>query len=228
MIDDTTTLTHHIQRHMLDVLRRQEFARFRDLRPDGVDSNAFSYHLTQLLKQGIIDKRQAGYTLSTKGLAYIDRVSTSDIRPRRQPKIMTMTVVQDESGNILVRRKQTQPMIHQVTLPTGMLHMEDASIAEAARREVREKMNLMLTGEMVHVGDCYMAIRHDGQVMMNSLLHVFVASVPSSDIPLHDGIFWRSPDDLADAAPATRRVMARLQQRSDSHERFFEEYTEEL
>lgn len=226
MIDQTAQPAHHIQRHILDVLRRQEFARFRDLRPKGVDSNAFSYHLTRLLKDGLVDKREEGYTLSIQGIAHIDRVSSIDVRVRRQPKIMTMTVVRNERGGVLVRRKLTQPMINQLTFPTGMLHMDDATIADAAYREVREKMGVVLPELPQHIGDCYMAIRHEGHVLMNSLMHVFMIDVRKQDVAIHDDMFWRNLDDLDDAAPATRKIASVI--KKGVSQRFFAEYSEEL
>lgn len=227
MFDEFATIDHHIQRHILDVLRRHEFARFRDMRPPAVDSNAYSYHLSRLIRQDYITKAPSGYTLSIKGLAYIDRMTTDDGRLRRQPKIMTATVIADPEGQVLVRRKRAQPMINQVTLPTGMLHMDDSTVEAAARREVLEKMGITLPADIRHIGDCYMAIRHDGQVMMNTLIHVFYAPVWRSDIALHDGIFWRAPGDLADAAPATRHIVASLD-KLPTDGLFFAEYSEDL
>lgn len=227
MFDESATIDHHIQRHILDVLRRHEFARFRDMRPTGVDSNAYSYHLGRLVQQGYVAKSSRGYTLSVKGLAYIDRMTTDDARLRRQPKIMTATAIVDSDGSVLVRRKQAQPMINQVTLPTGMLHMDDPTIEAAARREVREKMGVTLPAGMRHIGDCYMAIRHDGRVIMNTLIHVFHVSVRRSDVTLHEGIFWRTPGDLADAAPATRHIVASLD-KLPTDGLFFAEYSEDL
>lgn len=226
MLDHNTAIDHHVQRHILDVLRHTEFARFRDLRPDGLDSNAFSYHLTTLLRQGFLEKTASGYTLTIKGIAYIDRVSAQDVRVRKQPKIMTITAVFNESGEVLLRRKTNQPMINRLTLPSGMLHMEDATIRDAAQREVREKMGIDLT-QLTHAGDCYMAIRHVGDTIMNSLMHVFTARVDSRDLTLPDNALWRSPDDLAGAAPATRKVIGVLKNHP-GHERFFEEFSEEL
>lgn len=226
MIDKVSEAHHFVQRYILDVLRRTEFARFRDLRPDGVDSNAFSYHLTALKKQGLVDRTDVGYSLTIKGLAYIDRVSALDTRPRRQPKIMTMTAVINERGEYLVRHKKTQPMINKVTLPAGMLHMDDPSIADAAEREVFEKTGAVIAKPQ-HVGDYYMAIRHEGEVIMNSLMHTFVVRVNQRDISPNDESFWRMPNDLEDAAPATRRVV-KLIESHDSETLFFEEFTEEL
>lgn len=226
MIDTIPELHHFVQRYILDVLRRNEYARFRDLRPDGVDSNAFSYHLTTLRKQGLVAKSDAGYMLTVRGIAYIDRVSTNDTRLRRQPKIMTIVAVINEAGEYLVRYKRTQPMINKLTLPAGMLHMDDATIADAARREVYEKTGVTI-GSPQHAGDCYMAVRHDGEVIMNSLMHVFVVSVEKNEIALTGDVSWCLPSEMGDAAPATQHIVE-LIEGYDGKVRFFEEFVEEL
>ena len=226
MIDITYHPTHHIQRFILDVLRHNEYARFRDLLPPQTDSNLFNYHLKQLQKYGMIEKHDQGYTLSLAGLVYIDRISSINKKPRQQPKIMTMSIIANESGEVLVRYKTSQPMINKLTFIAGMQHMEDETIEDAALREIKEKTGFA-ADKVAHVGDCYMAIKHDGLTVMNTLMHVFLARVKKADITLMDGIMWRRPDDLADAAPATRLLAGKIAVMAPNN-LFFEQYSEEL
>lgn len=226
MIDINQSPDHHVQRYILDKLRHNEFCRFRDMRPAGVDSNAYSYHLTLLRRQQYVSKTAEGYTLSLKGLAYIDRVSALDTRPRRQPKIMTISAIFNEHGEVLVRRKTNQPMINQWTLPCGMLHMDDDIIHAAAVREVYEKFGLNLP-KLHHAGDCYMAIRNDGKTIMNALMHVFTITVQSDEITIPDDTFWAGTTSLEEAAPATRNIIMALT-RQGAAGRFFLEFSEDL
>ena len=92
---DQPNINHHIQKHIIGVLYRQKYARFRDLRPPKVDTNLYSYHLKKLISQGIVRKIVQGYTLDKKGLLYSDRVSQENMTVRTQPKIVTMLVVQN-------------------------------------------------------------------------------------------------------------------------------------
>jgi len=216
---------HHIQRYILDILMKHQYARFRDLRPPRVDSNAFSYHLTTLTKQNLVTKTEHGYTLSTLGLAYIDRLSGSDTKPRSQPKIRTIIALTNEFDEVLVQRKDAQPFINQLTLPSGKLHMEDKSIQAAAVREVYEKTGLHVAN-LHHAGDIYMAITANGEVVMNALMHVFTKQVLST-ITLEEGTFWQPLSALETAAPATRNIVEVIQKHRSS-ERFFCEFSEEL
>lgn len=61
------TITHHIQRSILGALMTREFARFRDLKPENVDTNLFSYHLKLLQRDKYVRKTDSGYTLAEKG-----------------------------------------------------------------------------------------------------------------------------------------------------------------
>lgn len=96
------TINHHIQRRILSVLCYRKVARFRDLRPPRVDTNLFSYHLKVLLQHRLVQKVPGGYSLAPRGLAYVDRVSTDTMLARTQPKVVTMLVVQNSNGNVLL------------------------------------------------------------------------------------------------------------------------------
>lgn len=216
---------HFIQRYILDMLMKHQYARFRDLRPPRIDSNAFSYHLTTLTKQNLVTKTDHGYTLTTPGLAYVDSLSSSDTRPRPQPQIRTIIVLINEFGEAIVQRKERQPFINQLTFPSGKLHLDDKTIGEAAVREVYEKTGLHVAN-LTHAGDLYIAITTGGEVMMNALMHVFTKQVVST-ISLEDGVFWQSLSSLEGAAPATRKIAELLQNRH-TQERFFCEFAEEL
>jgi len=227
MIDKNYHPTHHIQRFILDVLRHNEYARFRDLRPPQTDSNLFNYHLKQLLKHGMLEKTAKGYTLSLAGIVYVDRISSVNKKPRQQPKIMTMSIIVNEFGETLIRYKTSQPMINRPTFIAGMPHMDDETIEDAARREIQEKVKFTPTA-IDHVGDCYMTITHEGLNLMKTLMHIFLIHAKKSDIPLTEtGLQWRRLDDLDDAAHATKLLAPKVPTMR-SGKLFFEQFSQEL
>lgn len=227
MIEQFETLDrrHNIQRYILGVLLRCKFARFRDLRPPKVDSNAFSYHLKTLLRDDFVAKTEDGYTLTARGLSYIDRVSGQNLSVRPQPKIMTIIALTNEFDELLVHAKNTQPFIGELTMPCGKLHLDDASIHAAAVRELHEKVGVDYDG-IEHVGDCYVAVLEGKRVMMNALMHTFHARVIKSDIKAADGSVWQPLGQLESAAPATRRIAQLITECPGQH--FFDEYSERL
>src|SRR5690606_8960773 len=158
---DYTDIKHHIQKHILSVLMHQKHARFRDMRPPRTDTNLYSYHLKSMLKNGFVDKVDDGYTLGLAGIMYVDRVSTQSVTVRRQPKIITMLVVQNSNGDVLLFKKARQPFIDLWNLPQGKLHIEDQTLIAAAKREISEKLGLA-KADPEHAGDCYIRMRRHG------------------------------------------------------------------
>lgn len=195
-----------------------EYARFRDLRPKGVETNLFSYHLKALVAAGYVNKTEKGYTLSPKGLVYVDRVSSDKMKLRTQPKIITMLLVQNSDGQVLLQKRNKQPYINAWTLPHGKIHINDASVSTAATREAAEKLHH--TPKVVtHVGDCYILVRQSEKdapshsetspVVSRTLAHIvrFETDTISSSAHLQ----WVEPLNLPQLklAPAVEQIVAR-------------------
>lgn len=217
------SVNHHIQKHILDVLMYQRVARFRDLRPLRTDTNLFTYHLNSLVKMGMVAKVDGGYSLSPDGLAYVDRVSVEKKAIRSQPKIITMLVVQNSDGDILLQRRTKQPYIETWTLPYGKLHIEDSSVEAAAKREAFEKLGLKQQ-VVEHAGDCYIRVMMNGELLSTTLAHVF--RFYKDDIVVSDDLVWARPHKLSQyqLAPAVEEIMARTFFKDAF---FFEEFTVE-
>jgi len=205
---ESVSVTHHIQKHIIDVLMYVEVARFRDLRPDRTDTNLFTYHLNALVKSGMVAKVSGGYSLSTIGLSYVDRVSTEKKTIRSQPKIITMLLIQNSEGDVLLQKRSKQPYINAWTLPYGKLHIDDPSVIVAAKREAKEKLCLD-DQEMRHAGDCYIRVKTGDEILSTTLAHVFRFN--RDDIELSDEIIWARPHKLHDykLAPAVEEIVAR-------------------
>lgn len=201
-------VTHRIQKYILSVLLHQKLARFRDLKPPRTDTNLFSYHLKLLVSRGYVTKTNDGYTLSAAGLRYVDRVTAESVTIRQQPKIITMLVVQNSNGDILIQKRIKQPYIDTWTLPYGKVHIDDSTIEQAAQREAVEKLNL--TNQAVkHAGDCYIRVSNNEDIISTTLAHVF--SLNSDNIELPEKIKWVRPHELhkLELSPAVEQIVAR-------------------
>lgn len=227
-------LTHHIQRDIVARLLTREFAAFSELKPKKVDSNLFSYHLKLLQKHDFIVKTDKGYTLSRKGLVYADRVSSEKMRIRTQPKIITMLLVQNSEGEVLVQSRSKQPYINTWTLPYGKLHIDDESVSAAARRESREKLNFD-PQSVRHVGDCYIVVARAGfkkvpsdhagtlsnddivgisrqpELLVETRTLAHIVRFETDAISQTDALQWVDPLDLPKLllAPAVDQIVAR-------------------
>lgn len=205
---ESLSVTHHIQKHIIDVLMFHENARFRDLRPPKVDTNLFTYHLNALVKSGVVDKVDGGYALSAAGLSYVDRVSTEKKNVRTQPKIISMLVIQNSEGDILLQKRNKQPYINTWTLPYGKLHIEDKSVMDAAQREAFEKLGLE-NPDMEHAGDCYIRVWVGSELLSTTLAHVFRSY--QDVVAENENLVWARPHKLHEytLAPAVEEIMTR-------------------
>lgn len=213
-------IRHNIQKHILGVLLRQRTARFSEMRPSRTDSNLYSYHLNQLLKGGLVTKTEGGYTLDAAGLVYADRLNADKLFVRPQPKIVTMLVVQNSEGDVLLYKRNKQPYIDKWTLPHGKIHIDDPSLLAAAQREAVDKLGLE-NQNMRHVGDCYIRVQNEDTLMTVTLAHVFVFN--RDDVKMTDRLRWVDPRKLhqMELAPAAAEVIARV---FFNDPFFFEEY----
>lgn len=219
---EQTSIEHHIQRHIVSVLMYQKVARFRDMRPKNVDTNLYSYHLKLLIKNNYVQKTDSGYVLGKNGILYVDRVSTSTLKVRTQPKIIVMLVVQNSEGDLLLYHRERQPFAHQWTLPYGKLHLDDETLLAAAHREAREKLHHD-NDTIRHSGDCYIRIKDGKETIMSTLAHVF--RMEADELELDERQLWVRPHKLAEyeLAPAVERIVTRSFF-NDPH--FFEEFEE--
>lgn len=227
-------IRHHIERDILAYLMTHEYARFRDLRPAKIETNLFSYHLKLLQKADYVTKTDEGYTLSRRGLVYVDRVNAEKMRVRTQPKIITMLLVQDGYGKVLIQRRSKQPYINTWTLPYGKLHIDDTSVLDAARRESKEKLGFD-PHKLRHVGDCYIVVTNGtrpadpsddhGDFQEGETVHISAPTVPAVEtrtlahivrfetdaIVATDELQWVEPLDLPKLklAPAVEQIVTR-------------------
>ena len=220
---EQTEVKHHIQKYILSVLLHQQKARFRDMRAPRIDTNLYSYHLSQLVKSGLVEKVEGGYSLGKKGLIYVDRLSVGKLFVRPQPKIVTMIVIQNGYGDVLMYRKLRQPFINKWTIPNGKVHNDDVNIDMAARREIKEKIG-NIDVELHHAGDCYIRTRYEDEIATTMLAHVFYGEY-DGETKLEGHQQWVKLRELQDyeTAPAIKEIVARTLFRDPF---FFEEFEE--
>ncbi len=204
---------HYIQKHILKTLMYTKYARFRDMRPPKIDSNAYSYHLRMLQKEGLVEKTDEGYKLAPAGLFYVDRVSMTNLEPRPQPKIITMIVVKNHKDDILLYSKLRQPFIGSWVLPFGKVHLDDDNIDTAATRELSEKAGVDLV-DVSHRGDCYIYAKVDGQIVSSVMAHIFSASLDNGEVDTEKhAVRWVSDNERSrlQLGPAVEDIISEIE-----------------
>lgn len=200
------TNMHFIQKHILRTLSACKWARFRDMKPEGVESNLYNYHLKLLLKGEMVDKVDGkGYRLGPDGLRFVDHVSLKKFEPRWQPKLLTMIVAVNAKNEILMWPKYKQPFIGLWSLPSGKMHYDDPTIEAAVRREIsyfsaEEPKNLEHKGVIEFRGK----IRD--KVVSHTIAHVFAADLGKIE---HDHAKYIPLSDRRslEMSPGTREII---------------------
>ncbi len=134
-------LTHHIQREIINRLIRAKVLRFKDLKPDGMESNIFMYHLKQLIKHGYVAKTNHGYTLAVEGLRYADNINWSKRQPLPQPKNICIFAITNSHNQWLLAERKLQPFIGMYMLP-GSAQQYGVSIERHVRSKLLQEMNI--------------------------------------------------------------------------------------
>jgi 8-oxo-dGTP pyrophosphatase MutT (NUDIX family) len=166
---------HHIQSKILGKLLYAESLAYSQMRPEGVESNHFAYHLEQLMRADIVAKRDKRYSLSPRGLALVDRMSQEKMVGRLQPHILTVISITNAKGEKLLFKRAFQPYIHKLGFPLGKTHLEE-TVEQAATRELQEKTGL--TGvPLAQRGIVYVHIKSGGFTITKALCHVFSGEV---------------------------------------------------
>ena len=196
---------HWIKRYIIDQLLCTDTVRFSRLRPEGVESNLFQYHLRHLIKQGMVEKSEGGYQLAPAGLYYADRFSTALKGERPQPKIITIAVVKNSEGKVFLQQKLRQPWVGVYHLPAGKIHAGETTDG-AATREFEEKTGVRI--ENMHFR-CLVHVQIFKQEQLISDYFGFIFSEQyEGEVPR--GI-WFDPEDIESdvpLAPSVREVLA--------------------
>lgn len=173
-------IEHHIQKDILLRLSKAPSLRFSELKPRELESNAFMYHLRQLQGQKLVDKSEHGYRLSDEGLAYIDGFSFHTLKPRKQPKVISILAIRNQHGQWLMARRKYQPYIGQYMLPSGKQHLGEGP-AEHAAREVREKLQLDVA--VTRRGQSDIRIYRGEKLITHVVAHIYAGKATASSVP---------------------------------------------
>jgi ADP-ribose pyrophosphatase YjhB (NUDIX family) len=215
---------HEVQRGILKRLSTRVGLRFSEIKPKGVESNRFMYHLRSLIDGGYVKKVATLYRLTSKGKSFVDRVSSETFEERIQPKIVTLVICKNKRGEYLLYRRGKQPFLGKVGFPYGKIHMGER-VLEAAERELQEKTGL--SAPLVYRGDVYITVHDEEDLVTQMLCHVFSGTEPKGDLLVRSPIgscYWGLPEKVSksDEIPGFSQVFQLS--RGPAIKPFFKEY----
>ncbi len=215
---------HSIQLHILKALTLKGKARYRDIKPAGVEGNQFMYHLKNIMDAGYIKKDGIYYVLTAKGKRHADRLSLATLRGRLQPKIVTMIYCAQKNGEVLLTKRSKEPFFGMISLPYGKVHLKER-LLDAATRELFEKTGLR--ADLRHRGDVYLTIYEGEDLITQTLCHVFLGKNPQGTTKEETEAgtcFWSRIEkiDSKDLLPGLKEILGLIKNSREKH--FFDEY----
>jgi ADP-ribose pyrophosphatase YjhB (NUDIX family) len=210
---------HHIQRKILQQLMYAPSLNYAGMRPPGVESNHFAYHLEQLIREKLIVKDGRSYTLTDKGLAFTDRANHETMSPRLQPHIVTSVHITNDQGHMVLYEHLFQPYLNLYGPPQGRLHYAE-HVAEAAERELFEKSGLRGVA-LTHRGMVYIHTTKAGAEVSKILAHILSGTTTGTPelTESQDGTaIWKDPAQLRknECMPGFMEVRGLLSVHTDS------------
>jgi ADP-ribose pyrophosphatase YjhB (NUDIX family)/predicted transcriptional regulator len=143
----TDSKLHKVQARILYALRHTESARYSDLmRPTGLESDVFKFHIRNLKNLGLIEKRDDGtYTLTAKGKEFANNLDDLSRGPQKQPKLTLRVLLfrTNTKGEVeyLLQERHRNPFWGYWD-PIGGPILWGESIEEAAARELEKQTGL--------------------------------------------------------------------------------------
>ena len=103
---------HPYQISILRELLFRENARFSDLKKVDISNDHFTFHLKQLIKEGLVEKSGKVYILSTSGKEFANRMDTETLLLEKQAKLAIAchaVRIQNGEEQYLVHKRLKQP-----------------------------------------------------------------------------------------------------------------------
>ena len=108
-----------------------------------LDSDAFNFHLKQLVENDFVDKQGPGrYSLTKQGKTYANQMDTDDVVFEKQPKLSVVLIIEDDNGEQLFQERLKQPYYGYWGHPTGKIRWGETML-QTAERELEEETGLV-------------------------------------------------------------------------------------
>jgi hypothetical protein len=133
-------ISHHLQRQILLRLRQDGSQTYQQIKPDGVEGNAYNYHLRELKKSHLISQDDEGYRLTPTGQLVSDAFSFKTGRLMLRPHHYIALLI-TQNDQVLVYEPIRRPLAGFFCLPSGKLHYGDSCMDGIAREVERRNLS---------------------------------------------------------------------------------------
>jgi len=151
---------------------------FVDLWDKEIESNKFTYYLKTMEQEGLIEKKNGKYYLTTKGKSESTEISGETGKKEANPHVTLLLVVKKGEKYILYYRLK-EPYYGFCGFP-GAKVKRGEEILEAAKRELKEETNLEGEGRIICVQNIHML--NSGEMFHHMLQFVVLFENPKGEL----------------------------------------------
>ncbi len=176
---------HQIQMLILKELLFKPNSRFSELNIKGLTNDHFSYHINTLVDLGLVKKSDRGYTLTSNGKEFANRMDTDQIQIEKQPKVAVMVIPYKYikgKKHILIQERTKEPYYGYRGFMTGKVRFGEKLI-ETARRELKEETGLECDDFKIKtLFHDHVITLDDGKLMEDKLFFIIAARNPTGKL----------------------------------------------
>jgi ADP-ribose pyrophosphatase YjhB (NUDIX family)/predicted transcriptional regulator len=164
-------------------------------------SDHFNFHIKRLVETGFVEKRTDGYTLTSRGKEYANRMDTDENEIEKQPKVSVALIVERQNGDrreFIVQQRLKQPYYGFYGRLGGKVRWGE-SFEEAAARELEEETGLIGTFVFSHIFHKRDYRKSDGNLLEDKIFVIMHCTNATGDMmeQFEGGKnFWMTQDEL--------------------------------
>ncbi|HWA52362.1 MAG TPA: NUDIX domain-containing protein [Patescibacteria group bacterium] len=165
---------HEFQGAILRTLLFNPKARFRDLNKVDITNDHFTFHLKQLIKEGLVAKNGIYYSLTDSGKEFANRMDTDSLKLERQGKLgiaIHAIRIKNNQKEYLIHKRLKEPFYGFYGSQSGKIRWGEMPI-DTAKREFFEETGLKGTFKLKAIVH-YHNFHKDGKLLEDKYFWVF-------------------------------------------------------
>lgn len=147
----------------------------------GLESDHFKFHLGRLVDVGYIEKTDVGYSLTTFGKEYANKIDTDKNQIERQPKSAVIIVVSNADKQFVVQERLKHPYYGFWGFPGGKIRWGE-TILEAAARELDEETGLSASLHYQGVYHEHVRSMETNEIIEDKIFHIVSGTHPIGEL----------------------------------------------
>ncbi len=191
---------HEIQRNILKKLIFSPKLHYLEMKPEtDMENSKFDFHLKQLMKEKIVEKKEDFYHLTNKGKTYVARIDTEKNRilPQALNIVWLLCTRNKKINEILIYERHKQPYYGCQGFPAGKIDFGE-KVIDAAKRELESECGLKGSCKLKAINHYITFGKENDQVVQDKFLYLCHFQNPTGKIiDSYEGIYkWIPIKDL--------------------------------